>query len=85
VEQLACFLTEVAAATGPILPLLSTPNAYEWTEDHEHSFEAVKKALSSPLYWSIFIPAMRTYFKSMRPEQRVLDMPYRRNPKTIES
>lgn len=37
VEQLAGFSTEIAAAKGPLRPLLSARNAYEWTEDRERS------------------------------------------------
>jgi hypothetical protein len=38
-----------------------------------------------PLYWSILILAVRPSFKSMRPEHKVLDMPYYRKPTTIGS
>jgi hypothetical protein len=48
VEQLAGFSTEFVVAKGPLCPILSTRNAYEWTEDHERSFEAAKTALLLP-------------------------------------
>ena len=48
VEQLAGFSTEVAAAKGPLRPLLSTRNPFIWTPDHEQAFENVKLALVSP-------------------------------------
>jgi hypothetical protein len=48
VEQLAGFSSEVAAAKGPLRPLLSTRNPYVWTTDHEQAFDAVKLALISP-------------------------------------
>lgn len=56
VEHLAVFSIEFVAAKGSLHQLLSTRNAYEWTEDHERSFEALKTALYHPSYWSISIP-----------------------------
>jgi hypothetical protein len=48
VEQLAGFSADVAAAKGPLRPLLSSLNPYIWTADHEKVFEAVKAALLAP-------------------------------------
>ena len=45
VEQLAGFSSDVAAAKGPLRPLLCSRNPYIWTADHEMAFEAVKAAL----------------------------------------
>jgi hypothetical protein len=63
VEQLSDFSTEVAAAKGPFRPLLSTRNAYEWTEDQERSFEVVKTALLSPPVLAHFDPGRETVIK----------------------
>jgi hypothetical protein len=55
-EHLAVFSTEFVAEKGSLRQLLSTRNAYEWTEDHKRFFEALKTALYHPSYWSILIP-----------------------------
>jgi hypothetical protein len=48
VEQFAGFSTDLAAAKGPLRPLLSSQNSYVWTPDHESAFAAVKAALTVP-------------------------------------
>lgn len=60
VEQLAGFSTEVAAAKGPLRPLLSTRNPFIWTPDHEQAFENVKLALVSPPVLVHFEPDRET-------------------------
>ena len=60
VEQLAGFSTEVAAAKGPLRPLLSARNAFIWTEDHDSAFAAVKAALTAPPILAHFDPDLET-------------------------
>lgn len=60
VEQMTGFSTEVAAAKGPLRPLLSTRNAFNWTEDHDSAFTAVKAALTAPPILSNFDPDLKT-------------------------
>lgn len=48
VEQLAGFCNTMAAAKGPLRPLLSSKNEYIWTPDHDRAFTAVKEALTRP-------------------------------------
>jgi hypothetical protein len=60
VEQLAGFSTEVAAAKGPLRPLLSTRNPFIWTPDHEKAFDNVKLALVSPPVLVHFEPDRET-------------------------
>ena len=60
VEQLAGFSADVAAAKGPLRPLLSSRNSYTWTADHEMAFEAVKAALLAPPILAHFDPSRET-------------------------
>jgi hypothetical protein len=60
VEQLAGFSTEVAAAKGPLRPLLSTKNPFIWTVDQEKAFEDVKRALLAPPILAHFDPERET-------------------------
>jgi hypothetical protein len=60
VEQLARFSTDVAAAKGPLRPLLSSRNSYVWTSDHESAFAAVKAALTAPPRLAHFNPELDT-------------------------
>ena len=60
VEQLAGFSVELAMAKGPLRPLLSSKNLYEWTTDHENAFSAVKAALSAPPVLAHFNPKLET-------------------------
>jgi hypothetical protein len=60
VEQLAGFSTDVAAAKGPLRPLLSSRNSYVWTPDHESAFAAVKAALTAPPILTHFNPELDT-------------------------
>jgi hypothetical protein len=46
VEQLAGFSVDIPTAKGPLRPLLSSKNLYEWTTDHENAFSVVKAARS---------------------------------------
>jgi hypothetical protein len=60
VEQLAGFSTRVAAAKGPLRPLLSTKNPFIWTADQEKAFEDVKRALLAPPILAHFDPERET-------------------------
>ena len=60
VEQLAGFSSEVAAAKGPLRPLLSSKNAFLWTADHDRAFSAVKRALVQPPKLAQFDPSLET-------------------------
>ncbi|XP_032796135.2 uncharacterized protein K02A2.6-like [Daphnia magna] len=60
VEQLAGFSTDVAAAKGPLRPLLSSRNPYVWTPDQESAFVAVKAALTAPPILAHFNPELDT-------------------------
>jgi hypothetical protein len=60
VEQLAGFSADVAAAKGPLRPLLSSRNSYTWTADHEMAFEAVKATLLAPPILAHFDPSRVT-------------------------
>ena len=60
VEQLAGFSKDVAAAKGPLRPLLSTKNDFLWTSEHDEAFAAVKRALIQPPVLSHFNPSLDT-------------------------
>lgn len=60
VEQLAGFSSDVAAAKGPLRPLLSAKNEFVWTGDHDAAFAAVKLALVQPPVLDHFDPALET-------------------------
>lgn len=60
VEQLAGFSYEVAAAKGPLRPLLSTKNEYLWNADRNRAFAAVKHALVQQPILPHFDPSLET-------------------------
>ncbi|KZS03640.1 Uncharacterized protein APZ42_033587, partial [Daphnia magna] len=60
VDQLAGFSTDVAAAKGPLRPLLSSRNPYVWTPDQESAFVEVKVAVTAPPILAHFNPELDT-------------------------
>ena len=60
VNQLADFTPDIAAAAGPLRPLMSPKKAFVWTPDHEQAFRRVKEALASPPVLAAFDPAFPT-------------------------
>lgn len=64
VNQLADFSTEVAVAADTLRELLSPKREFVWTQAHQASFEAVKKALSSTPVLAHFDPALPTMLQT---------------------
>ena len=64
VVQLADFSSEISATAGPLRPLLRTDVPFVWTDDHEKSFESVKKALVSPPILATFDPTAETMLQT---------------------
>jgi transposase InsO family protein len=60
ITELRSFMGAVAAAKGPLRPLLSSRNSYVWTPDHESAFTAVKAALTAPPILAHFNPELDT-------------------------
>ncbi len=59
-EQLAGFCSDVAAAMGPLRPLLKASAEFIWCPEHEQAFESTKKALTSPPVLAFFDPSRPT-------------------------
>ena len=59
-EQLAGFCTDVAAAMGPLRPLLKATSEFRWLPEHERAFEDTKRALTSPPVLAFFDPSRPT-------------------------
>ena len=64
VNQLADFSPEVASAAGTLRELLSPKKEFVWTPAHQMSFEAVKKALSSPPVLAHFDSSLPTVLQT---------------------
>lgn len=64
VGQLADFSDEIAAAAGPLRPLLRQGNQFVWSADQEEAFETVKRALTSPPVLANFDPAAETVLQT---------------------
>ena len=76
VVQLADFSSEISATAGPLRPLLRTDVPFNWTDDHEKSFESVKKALVSPPILATFDPAAETVLQTDASKRTVSVSPF---------
>ena len=59
-QQLACFVTDLAATTKPLRDLLKKDVVWTWSGDHEKAFQKVKKLLTSSKVLSFYNPELET-------------------------
>ena len=64
VNQLGEFSAEIAPKTGPLRPLLRPSLSYNWTDDQENAFKAIKIALTSPPVLGTFDPVAETVLQT---------------------
>ena len=64
VEQFADFSPEIKALATPLRPLLRSSETFDWNQDHDAAFAAVKSALTSPPVLMPFDPSLETVLQT---------------------
>ena len=60
VNQLGCFLSDLAMITAPLRHLLKKDTAWIWTEEQEEAFNKIKQVLVSPTIMQFYDPTLPT-------------------------